>query len=393
MTEKPAIIIGGLILASGLASFFIWFIFFRMPGAEIKSGIELENQLIKPRLPISDIENSRGVPAPIFTQEPVLKMVAPLPLTAEIAPETAAERLKELEIPVFPLPRPKSEEIQKIPTPHAEDFLKRLQDAVGAAEKEIEERSVAAPTDVVSGASKQEISTTTEEINLPSLASEEFGFLYPDWFIESLKEAQNLLISYDPTYQPVAQIQTDADVRYIQEKIISSLFSAAMLTKEEAERYLTTIRFTLPQLQLIELENYRSEIKKTSQISPVRFLERMFSAAIRWPGFIVAFLDKALFPERVVVDPPKLFLVYGLIEKLKQIVVIPTSEAAGGAVPCGFCYSLPLCFQVGVPAPIGMNTWTAFCYCTGCLFGQGCLDRCTGLSAIWDPMTGICGCG
>ena len=372
MSSKISAMIIIVLLVVALGAFYwYWRFFQKAPLAPIESG-----RLFPPS---ADVLPAGSAAAPFGTEASGFRIFDQGII--DFQPEFLADKSgieAGLKSPVFPLPRPKSEEILKIPTPHAEDFLSRLQDAVDAAEKEIEER--------------QEISTTTEEINLPSLASEEFSFLYPDWFIKSLKEAQNLLISYDPTYQPVAQIQTDADVRYIQEKIISSLFSAAMLTKEEAERYLTTIRFTLPQLQLIELENYRSEIKKTSQTSPVRFLERMFSAATRWPGFIVAFLDKALFPERVVADPPKLFLVYGLIEKLKQIVVIPTSEAGGGTY-CGACYISPECFQVGAPAPLGMNTWTAFCYCTGCLFGQGCLDRCTGQSAIWDPTTGICGCG
>lgn len=360
MTIKNAIIvIGGLILISGLVGFFVWLMFFRMSESETGPGIEVENQPVvevEPILPVSGLENVRGIPAPVFTREPVLKIIAPLLPPLEIIPEQAVEKLKELQIPVFPLPRPKSEEIRKIPLLYAEEFLERIQEAVLATEKKIEERSISAPTEVLFGASRQKIEVSIEEIEL-SLTPEEFNFLYPDYFIKSLREAQVLIKSYDPDYRIIAEIKTDSDVRRIQESTIFSLFSANMITKEEAERYLTTIRFTLPQLQITELK-----IKKANGAGISKYSE-----------------------------PPKLSATYEIMEKFLQLITVSRAKAKG---PCGACFILPECFQVGPPDPVpGINTWTPFCFCNGCLHGQGCLDRCTGQSAIWDPMTGICGCG
>ncbi len=201
---------------------------------------------------------------------------------------------------------------------------------------------------------------TSTEIIL-SLTDDEFHFLYPDIFIASLMEAQNLFIKeYDLAYEPLLKIETDSHVRFIEEKIVAGLLSAGMITEEEAERFITTIRFTLPQLQLTELKNRKSLILNQSFI---------LSPSSSQP------LSKGLF-------------FAGLIERL-YIVFIPEAQAK----VCGYCYRTPVCFQVGLPSPVGFNIWKAFCYCTGCYYGQGCLDFCEGMSAIWDPMTGICGCG
>jgi len=230
---------------------------------------------------------------------------------------------------------------------------------------------------------KNEIATTTKATpnvpNVPSntgilksipaeiilsLTNDEFHFLYPDAFIASLIDAQNLFIkSYDPAYEPLLKIETDSQVRYVEEKIVAALLSTNMLTKEEAERAITTIRFTLPQLQLIDLKNRNSSASNQSSISQC-------SMPFPQPS------SKGLF-------------LAGLVEKLYN-ACIPKAQA----YVCGYCYYLPECYQVGASSPTpGPNIFRVACRCTGCFYGQGCLDFCTGRAAIYDPMTFICGCG
>jgi len=229
---------------------------------------------------------------------------------------------------------------------------------------------------------KNEIATSTQaqiypsapsNINIPkstpteiifSLTDDEFHFLYPDAFITSLIDAQNLFIkNYDPAYEPLPKIETDSQVRHVEEKIVAAFLSANMLTKEEAERAITTIRFTLPQLQLVDLKNRNSSASNQSSINQC-------SMSSPRPS------------------PKGLFLA-GLLEKLYG-AYIPKVQAYA----CGYCYWLPECFQPGVSAPTpGPNLWFAACYCTGCYSSLGCLSFCTGRAAIYDPTTGICGCG
>jgi hypothetical protein len=201
---------------------------------------------------------------------------------------------------------------------------------------------------------------TSNEIIL-SLTDEEFHFLYPDTFITSLVEGQNSFVKeYDPAYVPILKIETDSQVRLIEEKIVASLLSLGMITEEDAQRFIETIHVTLPQLQLSELKN-----RKSSTLNQF---------------FMFSFLS----PRPV----SKGYFFTELMEKLYN-AFIPTAQAGY----CGSCHTQPECFQAGAPAPVGYNFWKAFCRCTGCYSGQGCLDSCQGGSAIYDPMTGICGCG
>ena len=207
---------------------------------------------------------------------------------------------------------------------------------------------------------------TSTEIIL-SLTNDEFHFLYPDSFIASLIDGQNLFIkSYDPSYEPLLKIETDSQVRYVEEKIVAALLLNNMFTKEEAGRAIATIRFTLPQLQLVELVELKNRNSSTSNQSSINQSSTPFSR----PS------SKGLF-------------LAGLLERFYS-ALIPKSQAA-----CGACVSLPECYQViGAPTPTpGINIFKVACYCTGCYHGQGCLDFFEGLPAIFDPTTFICGGG
>lgn len=88
---------------------------------------------------------------------------------------------------------------------------------------------------------KQAVSPATTTETMPteivlSLTDEEFHYLYPDSFIKSLLEAQELFIKeYDSTYQPLSEIKTDSQIRFVEEKLVSSLLEGNWITKEEAE--------------------------------------------------------------------------------------------------------------------------------------------------------------
>jgi len=207
------------------------------------------------------------------------------------------------------------------------------------------------------------LKSTPTEVVL-SLTNDEFHFLYPDDFIASLIDAQNLFIkSYDPAYEPLLKIETDSQVRYVEEKIVATLLLANMITKEKAEQFVTTIHFTLPRLQLIDLEirNYptsnQSSINQYSLPSPRSSSKGLFLA--------------------------------GLVEKLYNACIFKAQASV-----CGYCYDMAECYQAGASSPgPGSNVLKAFCYCTGCYSSLGCLSSCNGRAAIYDPSTGICGCG
>ena len=212
----------------------------------------------------------------------------------------------------------------------------------------------------VSPPSPKIIKAAPDEIML-DLTDDEFHFLYPDSFIKSLIDAQDLFVkNIDPSYAPLLKIETDAQVRLVEEKIVAALVSLNMLTAEEARRIAATIRFTLPKLQLAELEKQNTSA-----------LNRYFN-----------------FTPLTQLNPKGVFL-SGLLDKFYGALV-PKAKAA----ICGACYTTPECYQAGVPtATPGPSLLRVFCYCTGCYFGQGCLDFYTGRAAIFDPTTFICGCG
>lgn len=274
----------------------------------------------------------------------------------------------KLNAPVLPIPKPDLTFVfkeKKLPT-SAMSFFESIYRAAKSVETKLK-KEIAAPIQSFPGA-LSDASTLESKTGIPIfLTNDEFHFLYPDIFIASLADAQNLLQRYDPTYQPLLKIETDSQVRFVEENIIAALFSANMLTKDEAERFLTTVRFTLPQLQLIELKNRKSQ--SFNQSSILSFTP-LFSQPLAGGPFFS-----------------------GLIEKLNGALK-PAAEAGGGS-PCGACFQSPLCFQEGasLPAVPGINVFKAFCYCTGCLKGQGCLDFCSPKAAIYDPITGLCGCG
>lgn len=305
-----------ILIALMLTGYFIWGIFFE------SAGPKPEQVFIPPAN--NDIRTPSFKFRPVRTsEEPPLSYGKPVYKPAD---ETA------------PLENPKNIPPKILPTSTI-PFFENIYKAAKTAEIKVKNKITAS-------------TQATPDGIIISLTNDEFHFLYPDNFIASLIDAQNLFIkNYDPAYQPLQKIETDSQVRFVEEKIVAALLSINMLTKEEADRYINTIRFTLPQFQLVELKNRKS------------------------PALNIRGARRGLF-------------LAGLVEKLHN-VLIPKTQAAA----CGACYISPLCFQPGLSAPDpGINMWKPFCWCTGCYWAAGCLSFCTGVAAIWDPTTGLCGC-
>ncbi|MDO8574833.1 MAG: hypothetical protein Q7R61_00970 [bacterium] len=273
---------------------------------------------------------------------------APIKLTVEFPkpssipdkPSTLKKPASEsLNIPALPIPKPSAV------TP----FFENINKAIEKVEKSL------APDNIP--VQNTPTATVTSAGIILSLTEDQFHFLYPDSFIAGLIDAQNLFIKeYNLDYETISKIETDAQVRLIEEKIVITLLSTDMITKERAEQFITTIRFTLPELQLIDLKMYNSY--GVYEFSPRKAPKGLFLA-----GFIKELTD-------------------ALAHKAQAAV-------------CGTCSSLPLCFQEGasIPAKPGSELWYPSCYCTGCLSWAGCLSANNGKAAIYDPKTGICGVG
>jgi hypothetical protein len=247
----------------------------------------------------------------------------------------------------------------------AESFLGKINEAAKAAEEAI----MPAAKPVV----RSIIATTTPDGIILSLTKNQFEFLYPASFISSLVDAQASFIKvYDSAYQPITKIETDKQVRLIEEKIVSTLLASGDITKEQAERFITTIRFTLPQLQVTDIQKY-GPLNYYDESSPfLNFLSNLTG-------------NQALTR----VAPKGLFLA-GLLEKLSGGLANNAQAAT-----CGTCSASPECFQEGasIPAKAGTEQIKFACTCTGCLTALGCLSSCQGQAAIFDQLTGICGCG
>ncbi len=276
----------------------------------------------------------------------------------------------------------------------AEDFLRRFEELSKISVPLIPSASdkITINPSAVQAENKEEITdsliaTSTPDEIILSLTDEEFRYLYPDYFLDSLLKAQEVLIeSYIPSYKAVAKIKTDAQVRFIEEKIVESFLSAGMITKEKVDRAIKTIRFTLPQLQIAELKSRKAVSANKLMPAYISIIGKEYSVKTDSRGFLSDILKKTELLNLFVSKNPFPFM---LAQKINNIFF---SEAK--AAPCGACMDLPECFKVGASNPaVGINIFKLACLCTGCYSGLGCLDFCTGQSAIWDPTTNICGCG
>jgi len=285
------------------------------------------------------------------------------------SPKPSSSSLKrgvteELNAPVLPIPKPDLEAVSKKKSSGTTmSFFENINKAAKAVEKSLMPDN--APT--------QKTSITTSAGIILSLSKDQFHFLYPNKFLSGLINAQTFLIKeFDPAYEPLLKIETDAQVRLVEEKIVTTLLSANMITKERAEQFITTIRFTLPELQLVDLQGqYSSGLYESSP----------------FPKFLNTVLGRKIEPPQTV---PKGLFFAELTEKLAEAL------AHKAQAICGSCSNTgPECFQLGADAPgvAGSELFFPSCYCTGCLTELGCLSANSGIAAIYDQTTGVCGIG
>ncbi len=285
---------------------------------------------------------------------------SPKPSSSSLKPDV----MEELNVPILPIPKPDLEAVSlKKSSKSTMSFFENINKAVRKVEESL--APVSAPA--------QNTSTVTSAGIILSLTEDQFHFLYPDKFIAGLTNAQTFLIKeQDPFYEPISKIETDTQVRFVEEKIVTTLLSANMITKEKAEQFITTIRFTLPELQLIDLKKYNSYgLYKSSPFS--QFLNAALGTKIESPR-----------------TAPKGLFLAELMEKLAEAL------AHKAQAICGTCSNTgPECFQLGADAPgvAGSELFYPSCYCTGCLTELGCLSANSGIAAIYDQTTGVCGIG
>ena len=235
-------------------------------------------------------------------------------------------------------------------------------------------------------------STVTADGIILNIEPDEFAFIYPRNFLDSLQNvAQPFIQSEIAGFAALSSIKTDADVRMIEEKLIDVLYASGIYTNEQAATARKTIRFTLPRLQLMDLKVRAQRLSSQQQFKNMESAQKLVFIAPRIPQLLNFVYADNLRSKAEAVAVHGLFF-SGLMEKLAELksAIVPVARAV-----CGSCSDSAECFQEGASGPeAGSETFRIACRCTGCLSGLGCLDGCgSGVAAIFDPETRICGCG
>lgn len=386
-----------LIILLGAGAYFVWIKYLQTP-AEITKTDEKEfiSRLVKQtstKIIAAPPYFSETLPPPsalereILSSAEIQRLIGPISQTAPTSASAVDldKIIAGLKTPSASPPKPDLE------APSATlPFFEKIAQAADAIELKAARELAVPGTSTVIGIS-------TKEIEVP-MTPEEFHFLYPENFLKNLSESQSIIQIVDPGFQPLAKIEIDAEVRMIEEKTVAALLAADLITKEKAEEFIKTIRFTLPKLQLTELATRRELSRQQSRPFSERFLRKSFLILTRFPEFLSALFNQEIAPKKLTAGP----FFTGPLEKTQQLKnkIAPSAKAA--VIPCGFCFSVFPCFRPGVPEPPeltlsilavkGSNTFRPLCYCTGCLSPFGCLNTCFGNGTIHHP-AGICGCG
>lgn len=233
-------------------------------------------------------------------------------------------------------------------------------------------------------------STVTPDGIVLNIEPAEFAYIYPQNFLDSLQNvAQPFIQSEDASFTALSVIKTDADVRTIEEKLINALYQAGIYKNEQVASAQKTIRFTLPRLQLIDLQARAQGLLFQEQFRNKDSFQRLALFIKSAPEFL-NFVYADNLPKQAELAAQHSFFFSDLINQLKSAIA-PSAQAI-----CGYCYDLPECYGMGLSPPgiPGKETFRAACTCTGCLSGLGCSDGCgSGVAYIFDPLTFICGCG
>lgn len=239
----------------------------------------------------------------------------------------------------------------------------------------------------------EEESETEEEIVpsdwIPPSDKEVFDRLFPAYYIDGLSYYQDLLINtgYFKEEERLNFDDLDSVIEGL-DKGLAYALNEGYITQEKHDMFRKGIYGEFKDLIMYEWEQLKNE---NGPYDMNKIKQGAFNVKDFWPPRLVALSIQSSCGEED-----------GIFKKLWRQVIgffSPDSAYAGGG--CGFdtfggvCIEYVECYRSGPPVPGGVNLWAPCCCCC---FGKtpvGCLNSvCTGpRAAIWDPMTGICGCG
>ena len=259
---------------------------------------------------------------------------------------------------------------------------------------------------------------TQQEITL-NITNEEFHFLYPQKFLDALqKDAQAFIGQIDSSYKPFAALERDADVRLVQEKLVTALVAKGWYNEADKNTFLYNMRFVLPELQLANLE-FRKGAESENKLPLVeKWLRQGTRIALHAADFVTILIAGDNKYDTPLTATDGLFSrdSVAMLQKVKENL-LPKANAQfsnNNRAITAFCDSDGQCCYYGAPecwaegpafdGKPGAVTVTPYCDCDSYYSYLGCVSFCRtayGAASIWDgpigsvggKFTNICGCG
>ncbi len=238
--------------------------------------------------------------------------------------------------------------------------------------------------------SVQEENIDTGEEQVPLTDEEIFHRLFPSYYIDGLSYYQDLLINTG-YFSESDRLTFDSLDNVIEglDRGLSYLLDVGTIDQEKYDRFKKSIHGEFRDLIMYEWEQLRTG---ASPYDMNKIKEGAYNFEDIWPPSYEALYAQGSCGS----EEENIFKkVWGKI----MAFIYPESAYAGGG--CGFdpyggvCIEGIECYRSGPPIPAGVDLWAPCCCCCAGKAPIGCLNSvCSGpRAAIWDPMTGICGCG
>ncbi|OHA09176.1 MAG: hypothetical protein A3B37_01380 [Candidatus Sungbacteria bacterium RIFCSPLOWO2_01_FULL_59_16] len=223
-----------------------------------------------------------------------------------------------------------------------------------------------------------------------------FHTLYPDFYLDELAFLQDLMVSggiLKPEER--AALENTAEVEALTLRMVGYLASQELISGREEKNFRYGITQVLPGLQEFEIKQVQSKRQAAAEPGSDVAYRVDSSGAFEAPGsrggnlFALGYAGKLVSGALAFLGP--VLEQFGISAAYGAVV---DGGGAGGVslpVEFGYCYR-----GIGIALPLGYNFWTECCSCCepcgkACC-PVGCLDLCGG-NAIWDPTSGLCGCG
>lgn len=247
----------------------------------------------------------------------------------------------------------------------------------------------------------------------PLTEQEIFDLLYPAFYLDSLRSAQEFLAS-EGVIKPGGKFgfKTEREVRDFTELLMQDLLSRGFINQADVDAakkgveqvFYTSYQFKLGEAVVLKAIREGKTPPAGSFVSPEEAL-REFKDLLLQQGYDFDALrlqspgsSAAPAAPRMVERESQVLSRHltPLAKFLTEFFSVPEARA----VSCVFfCGKTPVCFMEGTPALAGANIpFIPCCFvitnCPG-LDKLGCFNLCSnGLEPfIWDPTTSICGCG